>query len=145
MTAENPSILITKTISQILETMYYCSPDYCGRMTVEGEAIGAELGFSGPVCGALRIVAQAGLIERLTADFLGLEPSEIGPEQLKATVRELANVACCSAVAEWNPGHDFHFSIPRDLSGDELRESMQHGFSFDGEPPAFGINLVLRN
>jgi hypothetical protein len=135
--------IVSPVVAQMLESMYFCSPNYYGVAQLEGPVIGASLSFSGPASGDIRLVAQVALVTRMAADFLGLETCDVDEQQLHATIRELASVTCCAIIASWMPGCDFHFGIPRGLTDDELKRSLRHGFSFDAGVPEFGLEVKL--
>lgn len=127
----------------LIETMYFCSPEYRGAGNIYAPLIAAAVGFRGGVSGELCLGLEASLIRQFAADFLGVESSEIVEEQLSATVCELTNVACCSVVAAWLPGENFHFSVPRRLSAEEMHQELSHCFSIDGGPPRIGLEMRL--
>ena len=125
--------LILPVVSELLETMYFMEPVYLGETAVPPHAFKVGVGFTGAVAGEFHLAVAHQLADRMAADFLASEVEELDPQQVEATVRELANLACCAAMAAWRPGEDFHFTVPFALGDAELPPG--HAFSiFSGNP-----------
>lgn len=137
-----PAAVVTTTLSQILETMYFCVPEYCGAGRLVGPAIGASVAFSGTVKGEFSLVASRRLIGQFAADYLGLDCDGISEANLGATIRELANVVCCATIAAWMPGEDFHFAIPQQIELTCQTELFANCFRIN-ESPEMALNFQL--
>ena len=89
-----PLSVIGGVFGAIVETMYFCAPQYSGKAAVRSPAIGASVAFSGSVCGELRLVVSEELAARMAADFLATDLCGLSREQIEATTGELANIVC---------------------------------------------------
>jgi len=136
-----PPGIISSAVSEILETMYYCEATRAGPGRVAAPAVGAAVTFSGTRRGEFRILASSPLAVRLAADFIAIEPSEVTPLQVRATILEFANVTCGAALVAWKPDGDFDLSVPRSLTDDELLAEWPHRFSIDGGPERLGAAM----
>jgi hypothetical protein len=137
-----PTPVVTATLTQILETMYFCVPDYYGAGRLVGPIIGASVAFSGRVKGKFSLVASRRLIGQFAADFLGIDSDGISEANLGATIRELANVVCCATIAAWMPGEDFHFAIPQQIEPNSETEPFANCFVIN-EEPEMALNFQL--
>ena len=111
-----PGDAVRSAIVQILEVMYFCEADFRGPARINSDALVTSLDFSGGTSGKFRVAVSPCLAARLATDFLALGPGEASPEEIDATVKELANVACGAALNSWMPQASFHFSVPAALS-----------------------------
>jgi len=144
VSASSPSATLVQTLMcRVFEAMYFYSPQYCGSGRLEQPVTGASVAFAGSVSGELRVAANIRLVRQLTADFLGIDAAEVSEAHLDATVRELANVACCSMVSACMPGEDFHFSVPRGIEDGDLQQNLTHCFSGDQGTPQVGLDFRL--
>jgi hypothetical protein len=137
-----PTAVVTAALSQILETMYFCVPDYYGAGRLVGPTIGASVAFSGTVRGEFSLVASRRLIGQFAADYMGLDSDGISEANLGATLRELANVVCCATIAAWMPGEDFHFAIPQQIGPNSQTEPFDNCFLIN-EGPEMALNFQL--
>lgn len=138
-----PEGIVAKVMNDLIETMFFCSPEYRGSGEVQGPVIAATVGFAGEVSGEIWLGVETSLIRQFAADFLGVEESDIPEEQLPATVDELTNVTCCSIMAAWRPGKNFRFTIPRELTDSESLRNVQHRFIVEGGGPRIGLEVRL--
>ena len=136
---------ICDAMGEILETMYFCEPEYMGRGQFNGPAIGARLAFSGDLSGEFRVIVAESAALRLTADFLGAGPQEITSGEARLAVRELANVACGAAMNTWMPDATLDFSVPDELPAAELAGEWAHGFSLSDGALELGIEIRIRD
>jgi CheY-specific phosphatase CheX len=114
--------------------MYFMVPVYLGKIAVPAAAYKVGVGFTGAVAGEFHLAVAHHLADRMAADFLASEVNDVDQQQVEANVRELANVACCAAMAAWRPGDDFHFTVPF-LLGDDAQLQPGHAFSIlSGNP-----------
>ena len=128
------SDLILPMVSELLGTMYFMAPVYLGEIAVPADAYKVGVGFTGAVAGEFHLAVAHHLADRMAADFLANEVEEVDPQLVEATVRELANVACCAAMAAWRPGDNFHFTVPFVLR-DDAELPPAHAFSIlSGRP-----------
>lgn len=134
---------ITPALSRILETMYFCDPVYLGAGRLDAPVIGARVDFSGPRHGRFRLVVSERLALQMTVDFLAADAEALTRKDLVSTVRELANVACCTTVSDWMPEADFHYSVPDDIEASEIPESFPHSFAVADTHAELAVDVTL--
>jgi hypothetical protein len=111
-----PPETVIPVITDLMERMYFTSPEFCGDTSCSSDALAVAVNFSGTSSGSLRIAVDRVLARRMTADFLAMEIEAVEEDQMGATVSEFANVACGALLAEWMPNDNFHFSVPHALA-----------------------------
>jgi hypothetical protein len=125
--------ILESALTQILEEMYFCTPESRGKTSLEGLLRGAELPFlsaTGPVPrdGLFRLIVTDRLAVQLAAEFLPAAPEDVSPEQAEEMVAELTNVACGAVLSAWMPGVEFRLNLPRILSSIANSEPFEHSF-----------------
>jgi hypothetical protein len=97
--------------------------------------IGAELGWSGPTRGAMRVWTDPDFLPVLSANMLGIEEDD--PAAAKAgadALREVLNMVVGNSLTEaWGPGPVFHLEIPQDADPDLFSSDMVNGFWIDAD------------
>jgi chemotaxis protein CheY-P-specific phosphatase CheC len=123
--------------------MYFCDAAYCGPASPESPTIGTALTFQGARDGVFRVVVSEARATQMAADFLALDPAEVGPDQIASTVSEFANIACGATMSAWMPFADFHFSVPCEFSSDAMPGEFAHCFSISDGKPEIAVDIVL--
>jgi len=96
---------------------------------------GAELGWSGPTRGTMRIWTDPDFLVLLAANMLGIEEDDTaaakaGPDAL----REVLNMIVGNSLTEaWGPGPAFHLEIPEIADPDLLSSDMSDGYWVDAD------------
>jgi len=91
---------------------------------------GAELRWTGPREGTMRVWAEPSLLRVLSANMLGIEEDEpaataAGPDAL----REILNMVVGNCLTEaWGPGPVFHLEVPEEADPDLLARDAEDGF-----------------
>jgi hypothetical protein len=94
------------------------------------KAAGAELRWSGPREGTMRVWAEPSLLGVLSANMLGIEEDDpaaaaAGPDAL----REILNMVVGNCLTEaWGPGPVFQLSVPEEADPDLLARDAEDGF-----------------
>ncbi len=122
-----PRAIIQSTVSEILETMYFMSPAYSGEGLRDSDLLDVAVDFSGDRRGRFRMQVTRRLATGMTMEFLVCEQDGINPDQVEATVKELANVACGAAMSAWMPTANFDYELPCLLA--DLPEIQGHTFA----------------
>ena len=136
-----PAFVVTPAIQEILETMYFMSPEYCGEGPAIPDSYIMGVEFSGPISGRFTISVGRPLARRMAADFLAEDVDAVEPAIVESTISELANIACGAALAAWNPDQDFVFSVPFRL---EASDTLDHQYSVFGPGPEMSVGLDVR-
>ncbi len=84
--------IVGAAVEQVLQVMYFCDAAYCGPASPESPAIGTALTFQGARDGVFRVVISEARATQMAADFLAVDPAEVGPDQIASTVSEFANL-----------------------------------------------------
>lgn len=103
--------------------------------------VGAELRWSGPSRGVMRVWMEPDFLSALSANMLGIEEdaaaaAKAGPDAM----REILNMVVGNSLTEaWGPGPVFHLEIPESADPDLLASDMADGFwiGADGHPVLF--------
>lgn len=140
-----PASVIEPALHQIVETMYFLEPEYCGYAPIPGPAVAASLAFDGPKSGEFRIAVAEDLAAQMAADFLCIGREDVGRQEMVQAIQEFANVACGATVAAWMPEDGFHFSIPDEIDPSSLHSETSHGFAIDGGAVGLAVEVVVRH
>ncbi|HWC98208.1 MAG TPA: chemotaxis protein CheX [Candidatus Sulfopaludibacter sp.] len=98
---ENLQALLQQSIEEVLEKMFFIrSLAALGDNTVESQdGVMVRLAFGGEAAGSLRMRVTAAMARSISADFLGLEESELTGNQVGEVICELANMICGSFLS----------------------------------------------
>lgn len=141
MSGERQAAFLEPAIVQVMETMYFCTPLYCGSASLTGALLGASLPFrelpslvetNSELSGELRVVMNEELARRMASDFLPADPEDVTHEQMDGTIREFTNIACGAALAKWMPKAEFQFGIPRKMDPEQNNGLSGHCFLVPG-------------
>jgi CheY-specific phosphatase CheX len=111
-----------ESISKVLETMFFLPIEPLDQAT--GEDLDrlksrpltvADLKFSGPVSGALRLYIPNELALSLTANFLGCEEGEVSQRQTGQTIQEILNMIAGNTFSELNDNAIYNLEIPENV------------------------------
>jgi hypothetical protein len=140
-----PPEVVESSLSRIFETMYFAEIDSAGSGAIAScdSGVGATISFSGAASGELRIAATSRLAAQLAADFIAVETAEIAAGEERAIIRELANVACGSLLAEWMPGEQFELGIPAALEAGEIDRIWPVRFAIGTAPPELAVEVRI--
>ena len=111
------------SISEVLETMFFMPVDFMctgngkDKPADKTEPIAAQLHFSGPVSGCIRLTAPKNLARDISSDFLGIDPDEVAPEDMVGTVKEMINMLAGNTLSLYNPKVVFDMGVPEIISG----------------------------
>jgi CheY-specific phosphatase CheX len=115
------------SISEVLETMFFLplevSESERGRdlsQTPRDQLIGASLRFGGPIAGKVFFLIPIALARSLTADFLGQETADVGPDEMEGTVKEAVNMITGKTLSVFDEKSVFKLGIPDLMNPAEL-------------------------
>ena len=98
-------------------------------------ATGAELRWTGPSRGVMRVWMDPAFLAVLSANMLGIEEDD--PTAAKAGIdamREVLNMVVGNCLTEaWGPGPVFNLEIPEAAVSDLLVSDMSEGFWVDAD------------
>jgi len=107
------------SISEVLETMFFLPLEVSETETdaplfrIPPEKLtSARLEFQGVFQGEAFFLIPHTLATSLTADFMGRESSEIDPDDVQGTLKELLNMICGKALSLLDPKQIFKLGIP---------------------------------
>jgi len=138
-----PQSVIQASVSEVLETMYFMSPVYCGQTPLDCELFEVEVEFRGDRTGRFHMQVSRRLAVSMASDFLACEPGELPPDQVEATVKELANVACGASMSAWMPTLNFEYGVPHWDEAPMAGEG--HAFAVASGPPQIAFEVTLLN
>ena len=135
--------VVAAALEQVLRVMYFCESVYQGGASLETPVLSTSLTFQGTVRGVFRLMVSERCARRMTADFLAIEPADVSPDQMDATVRELANVACGATMSFWIPEATLRFSVPSDLTRLDSSQRFEHCISVSEDRPEIAVEVLL--
>jgi len=113
-----------EAIKNVLERMFFIEAlvDFDPDVLDTEPGVEARLAFEGAPAGwfALRLTTVAA--RSISADFLGIDESEVSEQQLKAVVCELANMICGSMLSQVESTVTFRLGPPRIIPAEERVE-----------------------
>ncbi len=130
--------VLEPALAQVLEEMYFCTPESHAPVLPEGPLLGAELPFSALASdsaesrlrpGVFRLLVTERLAVQMAAEFLAVTPGEVSKEQAEAMISELTNVACGAVLSAWLPGTEFRLTLPRKFEALADSQPLEHCFS----------------
>jgi hypothetical protein len=138
-----PVDVVSAAIEQVLQKMYFCDAVFSGASPLSLPAVGAGVAFSGAMAGEFRVAISVSLAARVATDFLALDAEAVTFQQIDATLREFANIACGAALNAWLPSGDFHFEIPHTLEAEVTAMPFPLSFSLSGDTPEIGVEIAI--
>ncbi len=112
------SMMMRDAISNVLETMFFLVPAFAQGEDQQGPGLGPFLLESSiTITGdtqRLRLLFRAtrAFASTLTANFLGVGPEEVAPEEMEDTLKELANMVGGDCLARL-PADNWQLGIPK--------------------------------
>ncbi len=118
---EKVSQNLTSVISEVLETMFFVFLEpQSGNLSLSTNFVGAKVVIEGPDFGCvLEFLAQFGLLQQITSDFLGLDQEEVSLEQCQDVLKEIGNMVSGNLVNICDPEALCKLGIPT-FSGTSL-------------------------
>ena len=116
---------MTTSISEVLETMFFMpvdvtSPENDGAdLPPVAEGICAKLDFTGPAQGSVMLQVPAPLAIEISADFMGVDPALVTPQQRTETVAEMVNMLTGNTLSVYDPHAVFDLGVPFVLASDQ--------------------------
>ena len=111
------------SISDVLETMFFLPMDFISSETAtklwsesSKQTQTIKIGFSGPFSGFLVLLIPIRLAENITADFMGLDSTEITKEHVNGTTQEIANMILGNIFSKYDDQAVFNLEIPEIIS-----------------------------
>lgn len=108
------------SISEVLETMFYMPIELDGTTSLKesgilesGEMQVACLDFEGPVSGRLSLCIPKGLLQRMTADFMG--EMDVSAAEMEGTLKEVANMVAGNTFSNLDDAAEFRLGIPEQI------------------------------
>jgi CheY-specific phosphatase CheX len=104
-------------VSSVFETMFFISLDFEAIDPVppsQGEVgiLRGRVGFDGKAAGTLALDLPRPLLSMLTANFLGLEESEVSPAQVEDMAGELTNMVAGNLFANLDRKNVYRLTPP---------------------------------
>jgi hypothetical protein len=120
--------LLDTCCSQVLETMFF-SPVF--EILPPDSGIGAErvcarVRFHGKSSGCFDVDLDADTCLMMTAAFMGVDESEVTPEQMDDCLAEFANMACGSVLSSLGEVEYFHLDTPTVSHTPEFEPALPH-------------------
>lgn len=131
------------SISEVLETMFFMpleeaeiKMDSALLQTPLNKLACARLIFQGPFSGEVIFLLPHTLAYSLTADFMGQDPNETGPEDMEGTLKELLNMICGKMLSLYDSKAVFKLGIPEKIN---LAEPLHNFLNTEND----AINLIF--
>ena len=128
MEIEALTTAMKRSISEVLETMFFLPLDFSDTVTPEelwhsgtDDIVVSKLNFSGPFSGYFLFFFPKGLALSLTAGFLGKNEEMISQDHLTATIREIINMIAGNTFSIFNDQAVFNLGIPESVHIDEVK------------------------
>ncbi|MEA3333865.1 MAG: chemotaxis protein CheX [Pseudomonadota bacterium] len=105
---------LTTVISEVLETMFFVflEPQF-GTFPKSPDFIGAKVAIKGSDSAyELKILAQLRLLQKIAADFMGLDQEIANLAQCQDVLKEIANMVAGNLVNICDPEAHFKLGIP---------------------------------
>lgn len=113
------------SISEVLETMFFCPLEFEGPPTGQAEVpdapLAARLAFTGPLAGVMQLQLSRGLALSLTADFLGVDREAVDDLRIAETVKEMLNMFAGNTFSRFDAGAVFDLGFPAMVGADAPR------------------------
>ena len=99
---QNAKDVLKTAMSNVIEkfAFMFAEPDNAKVIPkVNGEILYAEITFSGPRKGVIKVLASQGFCMELAANILGIEKNETTSQAAEDALKELINIVCGEVVA----------------------------------------------
>ncbi len=117
---------------EVFEGMFFLFPEppLLEQPVFRGMGVRAWVPVSGPRSFCVGLTVPQSLARKMAANFLGLTPSDLTPEQVQDAVQEGANMVAGSFLARERASAAFHLQPPQsrlvDLGSPHFRLSLNH-------------------
>lgn len=139
--------MLMKAIFEVFEKVFFVFAEPMGEAGADYQ-IRANISFSGPMEGAMRISMSKDLAKIMAANMLGLDDGQVTDPVMADCVKECLNMICGSFVRRVDPDNVFQLAIPSfeliaDRSGDRHAPSdASLKLVFDTEGGAFEVMMT---
>jgi CheY-specific phosphatase CheX len=146
---------LKQAISSVLETMFFLpvqitaenSPRHNGWLQQQ-KTWHVALRFSGPLNGSFFLLVPAGLAQEITANFLGLDETDVDPSQETDTVKEALNMIGGYVLSQAKDADEYQIGIPEIVNADQadlakMRLESQNTIIIETEEDHLAIGLDL--
>jgi len=107
------------SISNVLETMFFLPMDFISPESItklwhksSSQIQTVKISFSGPFSGFLMLLIPVGLAENITADFMGLDQTEVTKDHVNGTTKEIANMILGNIFSKYDDQAVFNLEVP---------------------------------
>ena len=116
-----------RSISEVLETMFFLPLDFCDSVNLgelwhsgKDDIVATKLNFTGPFAGYFLFFVPKELALSLTASFLGKEEEGLSQDHVGETVKEIMNMTAGNAFSILDDQAVFDLAIPQLVGPDEV-------------------------
>lgn len=122
------------SISDVLETMFFMPVDVVTDGVEAGPdhepGVAVSLTFTGGAEGRFVLEVPLDLAREVSSDFLGMDPDQLGDEDVFGTIKEMVNMLAGNALSLYDPDTVFSLGLPEPadmaaLTGDLTRLGIQ--------------------
>ncbi len=117
------------SISNVLETMFFLPMDFISSESAtklwserSRQIQTVKIGFSGPFSGFLALLIPVRLAENITADFMGLDQTEITKDHVNGTTKEIANMILGNIFSKYDDQAVFNLEVPEIISNANYKD-----------------------
>jgi CheY-specific phosphatase CheX len=103
--------MLTNAIFEVFEKMFFIFAEPIRDFGADYQ-LRANLHFSGPMKGMMRLSMNAGLAKLMATNMLNLQNAELTTLMISDCVKESLNMICGNFVRRVDPEHVFQLSIP---------------------------------
>jgi CheY-specific phosphatase CheX len=105
--------MLFDSASEVLETMFFTTPNESAEPAADGlPSVSAHLTFHGSPSGRFGVSVPVETGRNISANFLGIEESELDEQQIGEVVCELANMVCGSILSRLESNARFELRHP---------------------------------
>jgi CheY-specific phosphatase CheX len=123
---------VKTSISEVLEKMFFLPLDFydtadSGKfpdLDIK-KLMNCRLDFGGPFSGFFLLFIPMRLAQSMTADFVGENESNVSPEQVTETVKEIVNMIAGNAFSIYDEQAVFNLDIPKMVSPDKAEAEIK--------------------
>jgi len=110
--------ILRQAISNVLETMFFLPVQIVEDNSMRDNWLQSKklwhvaVRFNGPVSGSFFLLVPAKMVREITANFLGLDETEVEPGQEADTVKEALNMIGGYVLSQVEKADDFQIGLP---------------------------------
>jgi hypothetical protein len=124
--------ILKQAISSVLETMFFLPVQAIEDNSIRDKwwqqkkkLWHVAVRFSGPVNGAFFLLVPTNMAREITANFLGLDETEVEPSQEADTVKEALNMIGGYVLSQIEKADDFQIGLPEIVSSGQADPGVQ--------------------